>query len=349
MAKLDPLVSIGLPVYNGELYLAESIESLLGQTFSDFELIISDNGSSDKTQSICERYARRDARVRYYREEDNLGCAWNYNRVVELSRGKYFKWAADDDIHMPTFLAKTVEVLDHNPDVLWCFCGHSHIGPDGQFLSGPSNNDTSFLDSNGWDRTSPKPHQRFQSILLAHSGLDMYALLRRDVFKKTKGFQSIYGAEKVLLGELALLGKYHEVHETLFQLRVHPKASSSLNTEAELQQFIDPKAKRRFPLMRLRLLRAHWANLHRHPLSFTERARCYLVLMRYLLQVSKWKRILVSSLRKQGIGGGYLPVLEKIEKESQLTKGNDLTPSTAQGEQKIASDLREHTTEHIKC
>ncbi|NOY43802.1 MAG: glycosyltransferase family 2 protein [Planctomycetes bacterium] len=349
MAKFDPLVSIGLPVYNGGLYLAEAIESLLGQTFRDFELIISDNGSSDKTQSICERYASRDPRVRYYREEENLGCAWNYNRVFELSRGKYFKWAADDDIHLPTFLAKTVEALDQNPEVLWCFCRHSHVGPDGQFLSGPSNNDASFLDPNGSDRTSSKPHQRFQSILLAHSGLDMYAIIRRDAFERTKGFQSIYGAEKVLVGELALLGKYHEIPETLFQLRVHPKASSSLNSEAELQQFVDPKAKRRFPLMRLRLLKAHWANLHRHPLGFVERARCYLVLMRYLLQVSKWKRILVSSLRKQGIGGGYLPALEEIEKESQSTNENTLTPTTTQSDQKSASDSCEQTTEHIKC
>ncbi len=94
----DPLVSIGLPVYNGENYLEEAIRSILAQTYTHFELIISDNGSTDRTQEICEFYAERDLRIRYYRNKENLGAAWNYNQTFHLAKGKYFKWAAHDDI-----------------------------------------------------------------------------------------------------------------------------------------------------------------------------------------------------------------------------------------------------------
>jgi len=337
MARHEPRVSIGLPVYNGELYLAESIESLLGQTFGDFELILSDNGSEDETQSICQRYAKSDERVRYFREEENLGCAWNYNRVFELSRGEYFMWAADDDLHLPTFIEKTVEVLDHRPEVLWCFCRHSHIDPQGKVIPVAAGRDASFLNSHGWDRTSPKPHQRFQSILLAHSGLDIYALHRRATVARTGVYQPHYGSEKVLLGELALLGKYYEIPETLFHLRVHPEASSSLKTEAELQHYIDPRIQRRFVFMRLRLLRAHWAALHRFKLGMMERLQCYGVLLRYLLQLSKWKRVLISSLRHKGTGGGYDSYLEAIDLEANNLEAGKEQKSTMESEQPLVS------------
>jgi len=347
MANLEPRISIGLPVYNGERYLAKSIESLLGQTYGDFELIISDNGSEEGTQAICQRYAELDERVRYYREEKNLGCAWNYNRVFELSRGEYFKWIADDDIHLPTFLEKAVEVLDRCPEVLWCFCRHSHIDPDGQVMSVAEGCDASFLNPSGWDRTSPKPHQRFQSILLAHSGLDIYALHRRATIARTGVYQPHYGSEKVLLGELALLGKYYEIPETLFHLRVHPGASSALETEAELQHYIDPRIQPRFAFMRLRLFRAHWAALHRFKLGFAERFRCYAVLLRYLLQVSKWRRVLLSSLRLEGTGGGYDSYLEALDLE---TKKEESPPTVSEEDSKTMQKpiTNQRTTETKK-
>ena len=115
-----PRVSIGLPVYNGERWLAEALDSLLAQTYSDFELIISDNGSTDDTQAICEEYAARDRRIRYIRQEINRGLAWNWNCVFEESAGDYFKWAACDDLYHPTFLERCVQILDQYPDVAWC-------------------------------------------------------------------------------------------------------------------------------------------------------------------------------------------------------------------------------------
>src|SRR5262245_30029699 len=106
-----PCLSMGLPVFNGERWLDEALDSLLEQTFIHFELIISVNASTDNTPSICAKYATRYSRIRFERHEINRGLAWNWNRVFELSRGKYFKWAACDDLYHPTFLARCVEVL----------------------------------------------------------------------------------------------------------------------------------------------------------------------------------------------------------------------------------------------
>src|SRR5689334_18309225 len=110
-----PKLSVGLPVYNGEAYLRTALESIVTQDYQDFELIISDNASQDGTAAICREYAQRDKRIRYYREEANRGGARNLNRVFELSRGKYFKWAAHDDVCLPGFFRRCVEVFDRAP------------------------------------------------------------------------------------------------------------------------------------------------------------------------------------------------------------------------------------------
>src|SRR5438552_4723426 len=108
MAKPKPRVSIGLPVYNAENYLVEALDSILAQTFTDFELIISDNASTDRTREICKYYESSDARVHYYCNETNIGGARNANLTFKLARGQYFRWAADDDVCAPTLLEKSV-------------------------------------------------------------------------------------------------------------------------------------------------------------------------------------------------------------------------------------------------
>jgi len=113
-----PKVSIGLPVYNGERYLREAIDSILAQTMDDFELIICDNASTDGTEVVCREYVDRDDRIRYYRNDDNLGASRNFNRTVELALASYFKWAAHDDALAANYLARCVEILDHEPTVV---------------------------------------------------------------------------------------------------------------------------------------------------------------------------------------------------------------------------------------
>lgn len=113
-----PIVSIGMPVYNGEKYLREALDSLLAQTFTDFELIISDNASTDGTQAICENLALTDARIRYFRQPANKGASWNFRFVLDQSEGKYFMWAAADDRRFPNFINDAVGCFQEDPSLL---------------------------------------------------------------------------------------------------------------------------------------------------------------------------------------------------------------------------------------
>ena len=133
-----PRVSVGVPVYNAEKYLRQSLESLLAQTFEDVEIIISDNCSADATEAICREFAQRDSRIRYLRQPENLGAIANFNHVFAEARGEYFKWAAYDDLCEPTFLQRCVDVLDKNPDVGWCHSKSDRIDADGGRLTVPS-------------------------------------------------------------------------------------------------------------------------------------------------------------------------------------------------------------------
>ncbi len=118
MKKLDstPKVSIGFAVFNGEKTIERAIKSILSQTFKDFELIISDNASSDDTEKICKIFKSNDERVRYIRQNYNIGAAANYKYVLNQARGEYFMWAAADDWHSNDFLEVNVKVLDLNSD-----------------------------------------------------------------------------------------------------------------------------------------------------------------------------------------------------------------------------------------
>ncbi|NES80204.1 MAG: glycosyltransferase family 2 protein [Moorea sp. SIO2B7] len=147
-----PRVSIGLPVYNGEKFLKQAIDSILAQTFKDFELIISDNASTDKTEQICREYAAKDKRISYYRNNENRGAAWNFKYTFDLARAKYFKWAAHDDVCATNFLASCVEVLDNDPSVVLSYPKTIFTKADGQkWWTGKS---TAHLDS--W-----KTHKRY--------------------------------------------------------------------------------------------------------------------------------------------------------------------------------------------
>ena len=116
----SPRVSIGMPVYNGERYLRSAIESILAQTFQDFELIISDNASTDNSLSICQEFADQDKRIRIIEQSKNIGAMANFNFVAKEARGEYFKWAAADDLCAPQFIEKCIEVLDRDSELAWC-------------------------------------------------------------------------------------------------------------------------------------------------------------------------------------------------------------------------------------
>jgi Glycosyl transferase family 2 len=215
-----PRVSIGLPVYNGENYLAETLDSILAQTFRDFELIISDNASTDGTEAICRRYAASDQRIRYVRNAENLGAAKNYNRVFQLARGEYFKWNGHDDPLAPTFLERCVEALDRDPELVLCFARIRAIDARGdEHEVGPLTARTFAAKP---QLGSAQAHVRFYHTVVAdHPQGAIFGLIRQGVLAQTALIGSYRSSDLTLLGELALRGRFHQIPEPLQDRRFH--------------------------------------------------------------------------------------------------------------------------------
>ncbi|MBF2067739.1 MAG: glycosyltransferase family 2 protein [Calothrix sp. C42_A2020_038] len=219
MNMCKPKLSIGIPVYNGEKFLAFSLDSLLSQTFQDFEIIISDNASTDRTEDICKEYLNKDRRIRYYRNPVNIGCARNFNRVFDLSSGEYFKWASYDDLHDSTFLMKCIEVLDSDPSIILCHSQTHFIDENGQFIG----------DYNIYlNADSSKPHHRFHELLVRHFCYQCYGVIRRSVLLATPPMGGYGAADAIFLLRLGLLGKFHEIPEPLFFARNHSQQSLTM-------------------------------------------------------------------------------------------------------------------------
>lgn len=221
MTSKDPRLTIGIPVYNGENYLAETLDAILAQTFENFEVLIADNASTDGTEAICRAYVEKDPRVRYHRQPQNLGAAPNYNDVYHRSLGEYFKWSAHDDLIEPTFLEECVSVLDeHSEYVVACTMFDSidsegaHIG-DGQPRPGLSSGEVS-----NRIRTSIYPYRKGGA-----SDAVIFGLIRRSALDRTRLHGSYTGSDRTILLELALLGPAFEVPEPLFHNRDHPTRS----------------------------------------------------------------------------------------------------------------------------
>jgi len=218
-----PRVTLGLPVFNGQRYLRDVIDSLLAQTFSDFELIISDNCSTDATPQICLDYQAMDSRIRYYRSLRNRGGAWNYNRVFALSSGQYFKWAADDDVYAPEFLEKCVRVLDRDPSIALCYTKTNIIDQDGAVV-GTHDYETTHV--HGMKNLSSKsPYMRFGDLIsLLYPMQAIFGVIRRSTLERTQLMGNYIGSDRNLLVEIGLIGRIQEIPEYLFFYREHPRA-----------------------------------------------------------------------------------------------------------------------------
>jgi glycosyltransferase involved in cell wall biosynthesis len=211
-----PTVSIGIPVYNGENYLEQALQSLLAQTYTDFEIIITDNASTDRSREICQKYVALDPRVRYYQNETNLGCTGNFNIVFKYARGKYFKWAPHDDLYEPTFLEKCVEPLERDPGIVLSYARTSIIDENGKFVR---NHDVKLrIDV-------PEPHIRFHDLLVDYLVYEIYGIIRTDAIKRTPLFGGFGHEDGVLLAHLGLMGRFHEVPAHLFLNREHSQKS----------------------------------------------------------------------------------------------------------------------------
>ncbi len=270
-----PVVGLGMPVYNGARYLPATLDSILAQTFADFELVICDNASTDETEQICRRYAAADPRVRYHRNASNVGAHPNYNRAFELSRGTYFKWTPYDDVLHPDYLTACVEALRETPEASVCQSHLSFIDGQGQPLG------TCRADL--FEAQSPHAAERFAAaVLRAHNCYDMQGLHRRDILARTRRLASFHGSDRALVAEMALLGPFLCVPRGLMQVRDHDTRYT--------RAFTDPAARATWHDSRLaghktfphwRLYRTYFELVAGAPLSAPERLSCQLALLRW--------------------------------------------------------------------
>jgi glycosyltransferase involved in cell wall biosynthesis len=260
---VSPKVTIGLPVYNGERHLRAAIESVLGQTYTDLELVVSDNASTDATPDICRGYARRDPRVRYERLPSNLGARRNFVIVLERARGEYFKWSGHDDVLAPDFLGRCVKGLDDDPGAV-VYGTDIEVIDDVGARVGPGPRPIAVGAST--------PHGRLREFFdhpRAHQTI--FGLIRRSALEATTLFGPWFGSDRALLMELALLGRFGRADETLFFHREHPGRSD----------YVESKVDWYTPERGARPAADHWRHLGKAtrmlmtmPMPPLERARC---------------------------------------------------------------------------
>ena len=293
MSHKQPRLSIGLPVYNGEKLIKEALDSLLTQTFEDYELIICDNASTDKTEEICRAYAASDKRIRYYRNEKNIGCARNFNRVFELSSSEYFKWAAHDDLHAPDFVAKCIDILDQDPSIILCHSQTQFIDEQGKFIQNYGIN---------LKTDSPKADERFDELLTKHLCYQCYGVIRSSALKISPPMGSYGLADGIFLLRLGLIGRFYEIPEYLFFARSHPQQSLSMffpdyfaftnnNPQYSLNMlpdfysyavWFDSANEGQILLPHWRIFREYLMSVWHIPLSLPERISCYISMQKHL-------------------------------------------------------------------
>jgi glycosyltransferase involved in cell wall biosynthesis len=276
-----PLVSIGLPVFNGERYIEATLESILAQTFEDFELIISDNGSTDATEQICAQFAARDSRIHYHRHDENLGAAYNFNHVFSLARGVFFKWAAYDDLLAPSFLERCLDILDKNPAVVLAYPQTNRIDANGHFME-------HYADD--LDLRDPKTTGRFRKFLATPGHCHpVFGLIRADILRLTPLIGKYPGSDRNLIGEIALRGQISEIPEYLFYRRHHPDISFTIEkTQREIAEWFDPKTKNKLIFPHVRRFVEYFKSIHRVPMSWPDRVYCGVLVGRFVLYPKRW-------------------------------------------------------------
>ena len=273
-----PRLTLGLPAYNGEQFLGEAIDALLAQTFTDFELIVSDNGSTDRTGEIVQRYAAQDPRVRYVRHAVNRGSSFNHNFVIDEARGELFKWVSDDDLYAPELLARCIAALDARPEISVAHAWTAYIDDQGQItdrIDYPLTTDVG------------DPVERFRSLLHTQGGDDIYGVIRMSILRQVAPFGSYHWADRPFVAELALHGPFHNAPEFLYFRRDHPGRTTRAGLDIRRRcTRLDPaRANRwRHPIVRLlaEYLLGFLSAIQRAPLSPRDRWRCRWALLRWL-------------------------------------------------------------------
>lgn len=292
-----PKVSLGLPVFNGENFIRQAIESILAQTYRDFELVISDNCSTDGTREICDKYRLADRRIRLLVNPMNMGAGWNQNRVMQLAEGEYFKLCAHDDILHPRMLERCVEALDRNPAASLAFTTTTFIDAEGREI------EVFRPDTTGYD--SALPHVRFHArtsrvrmpLPFCRRRCDdvvpaIFGLIRMSALRQTPLFGAYPAADHILVAQLALLGPFVRVPEALFFNRRHARQSVEAHRNMQEQaQWWDPSKAGAVTFPDWRLVREYAASVarYRHLLTPWQQFQCYKAVAAYLFW--NWPRL----------------------------------------------------------
>lgn len=267
---------IGLPVYNGQNYISEAIDSILAQSYTDFTLIITDNASTDKTEEICRQYEKKDSRVTYIRRPKNIGAAENFNQAFWDTEGEYFKWASHDDILEPTFIEKCLTVLENDKNVVLAYSKARKIDAAGKVIG---NYDYDMrMDHND-------PIFRFKDLILVnHFCISAFGIYRREILKKTPLIGKYVGSDRTLIAEIGLYGKQIEVPEYLFLRRDHPNASTAKYGQYNRLAWFDPNKRTQLNLKYWKMGAEYRKAVNRVPLNIRTRMACYGSIIRWYIQ-----------------------------------------------------------------
>jgi len=243
--EASPLVSVGLPVFNGAAFLTQALDSVLAQTYTNFELIISDNASTDATPDILREYSARDPRIRILRQASNIGVAHNQTMVAREARGTLFKWVFANDEFAPTLLADCVAVMQGDPSVVLCYGRTQFIDLAGKRLE---------VYQGDFAALSADPLERYRIVRkrLHLCTAIQGGLIRRPALQRC-GYMGNYPcSDRVLLAGLALEGMLVLLPQILFYRRWGPLVATALRTPLEIARLYHPDATRPFPLADLR-------------------------------------------------------------------------------------------------
>ena len=268
-----PPVSIGLPVYNGARFLPQALESLLGQSFSDIELIVSDNASSDSTQNICTEYAARDARIRYVRQNVNIGAMRNWNFVAKQARGKYFKWSSASDYCAPDMLARCFAAMEAESDIVLCYGQTCLVDQETGELTEYSGNIELMED---------RPHERFSKLCGSLKLNNAYGgLIRTDALHRTKLNRLYSGGDIILMAELALMGRFRLLPQTLLYRRMGRETSSNELSASDLAVFLDPQKTHNLDLLHFSTHLGYLGAVLRAPINPLEKLKTLALVCRH--------------------------------------------------------------------
>lgn len=224
-AKL-PLVTLGVPVHNGERYLVAALGSLLAQDYQNLEILISDNASSDSTEAICRKFAADNSRVRYIRQETNIGAKKNFEFLVAEARGTYFAWCAHDDIRKPRFVSACVGALEQNPAAVLCNGAVIFLNEEGAVRAD--------WDDLNFETVGMTTAERMLRLVDHTDWVDMLGLIRVELLRHALPFESAWGSDVVLSMKLLTAGHFLKVPEVLLEYRVRSTPKSIQKTMREI-------------------------------------------------------------------------------------------------------------------